>query len=152
MEQQLADAGVGRGCLGYGAAQRVRDVAGEHGLAGLGVLDQVGTEQMRTEQIRKVAIGGGELDALGCAGLDLPLRAHQALGCGRTQRLHVAVEGRWDLGHASRERRPVRLCLGGHQVEDVADRLKWGGQDVEAHLVEPGGVGLLGQAETLGHR
>ena len=44
------------------------------------------------------------------------------------------------------------IRVGGHQVEDVADRLKRGGQDVEGHLVEARGVGLPGEAEAFLHR
>ena len=45
----------------------------------------------------------------------------------------------------------MRIRFAGHQVEDVSDRLQRGGQDVEGHLVEPRGVGLLGEAEALPH-
>ena len=140
--QEPADAGVGRRGLVHGVAQSARGSVTEHGIAGLGVLDQV----------VEVAVLLRELGTLGRAGLNLPLGADQTPGRRGTQRLDVAVERRRDLGHAGRERQPLRICVGGHQVEDVADPLKRGGQDVEGHLVEPGGVGLLGQAETLLHR
>ena len=43
---------------------------------------------------------------------------------------------------------PENLIL---KVEDVADALERGSQNVQGHLVQPGRVDLLGQAETFLH-
>ena len=140
--QEVTDPQVGRGGLSRSAAQRARGSCTERAVAGCGGLDQVG----------EITVLGRELDALRHARLNLAPRAHQTPGRGGTQRLDVAVQCRRDLGHSGGQRQPVRVGLGVHQVEDVADPLQRGGQDVEAHLVDPGRVGLLVHAKTLLHR
>jgi len=107
---------------------------------------------MRAEERGKVAVLGCELHALCGAGLDLSPGAHQALACGRTKGLDVAVQGCRNLRHPDGDRHPVRVRLGRHQVEDVADCLQRAGKDVQGHLVKACGVSLLGQAEALIHR
>jgi len=79
-------------------------------------------------------------------GLTRPLAAAARKG------LDVALDRRRDLCHAGREGQPLGIRVLGHQVEDVADPLNRGGQDIEGHVIQPGGMDLLGHAEALLHR
>ena len=59
------------------------------------------------------------------------------------------AERRWQLGHPGGEGGPARLGVLRHEIEDVAQVLQRGGDDVERHLVQTRGVDLLVQLQPV---
>ena len=107
-----------------------------------GVLDELG----------EVAVVGDEVGALLDAGLDLAARARR---CPWPRRRAGSPSSPSSAPgtcvESSADDAPVLVGGGGHEVEAAADLLQGRGDDVEGHLVEPGPVGLLGEAEALAH-
>ena len=95
--------------------------------------------------------GRGELAALGHALAHLAPRGDQAATGRLPQRPGVLRQRAGHAGEAGRDRGPVLLGAGGHEVEDVTTGLHRRGEDVELHPVVAGLVGLEGETQPLAH-
>ena len=104
------------------------------------------------DQAGEVAVLGSQVARLLGAGRHLAGRSDQPALARREERLAVLLERVGDARHPRRDGAPLGLGARRHEVDDVADRLERRGDDVERHLVEAGGVAVLGDPESLGHR
>ena len=140
--EEVTHAPVGVGGLSRGRGQRLLGVTGE----GFAVDRRAGDQRGEVPVVRREV--GALLDAL----VDLAAGGHVTLVASGEQRLLVLAECCRQLGHPGGERRPARLGVLGHEVEDVAQVLQRGRDDVERHLVEAGRVDLLVQLEPVAQR
>ena len=93
----------------------------------------------------------GKFHGLGDAGLNLATRRHKSGVRAFAERLDVAGDRAGNVGHAACHGIPVLRRIGGHQVEDVADSLQWGGDHVQIGELLAGVVQLTFEGEALAH-
>ena len=86
----------------------------------------------------EVPVASAVLGALLAAAFDLALRRDDALRRGVIERREPPVERLGDGAQPVRDRLPVLVAVGRHEVEDVAQRLQRRGDDVELGEVEAG--------------
>ena len=97
----------------------------------------------------EVPVASAVLGALLAAAFDLALRRDDALRRGVIERREPAVERLGDGAQPVRDRLPVLVAVGRHEVEGVAHHLQRRRDDVEVGEVVAGVVDLLGELEAL---
>ena len=81
------------------------------------------------------------------AGGRRPARGHRG-----AQAVGVSRRTLGNLGQPAADRRPVLFGVGGHQVEHIAHRLQWGGDDVQLAQIQAGLVQIEQHTEAFAHR